>query len=74
MQVAVENIESSAMEAHFSVEEVAKTWGYHQDTIRKLFRDEPGVVVVRGGQLAKNKRIRIPRSVVERVHKRISQQ
>jgi hypothetical protein len=67
-------IDSYAMEAHFSIEEVAKRWGLHQDTIRKYFRDEPGVIVISGGKQQRNRTMRIPESVVLRVHQRITQQ
>jgi hypothetical protein len=62
-------------EKHFSPTELATAWGVSAETIRVLFRKEPGVLRV-GANGLKEKRsyvsLRIPRSVAERVHKRLS--
>jgi len=60
-------------ERHYSVAEVAKLWGVCGNTIRDLFRDEPGVLkfhkpVKRGKRGSVS--LRIPRSVLEGVHRR----
>ena len=63
-------------EQHFSVAQLAALWGLSQDTIRRLFRNEPGVLVI-GNQNARDKRrryttLRIPESVARRVHQKLS--
>jgi hypothetical protein len=63
---------AEALEKHYSPEEVAKMWSVHKDTIRKMFRDEPGVVSISNGKLKKNRTIRIPAAVLERVHRRMA--
>lgn len=64
----------SPAERHYAPSEVAKLWGLNIETIRRLFQDEPGVVVLQA-PVKKGKRpyktIRIPQSVLERVHKRL---
>ena len=66
---------SPARERHYSVREVAATWQLSQDTIRRLFKNEPGVLVLsprqRRGKRAYST-LRIPESVLQRVHKRCS--
>jgi hypothetical protein len=62
-----------ALERHYTVDEVAKLWGVHPETIRKLFRDCPGVLKIGGGFGRKKSTreyctLRIPESVVRRVH------
>ena len=61
-------------ERHYAPAEVAELWHLDVETIRRLFRDEPGVLVLQG-PFKKGKRpyttIRIPQSVLERVHKRL---
>ena len=61
-------------ERHYAPSEVADLWHFNVETIRQLFRDEPGVVVLQA-PVKKGKRpyktIRIPHSVLERVHKRL---
>jgi hypothetical protein len=63
------------VEKHFTPSDLAKAWGVSSETIRQLFRDEPGVIKL-GDRGTKYKRsyltLRIPQSVAERVHQRIS--
>lgn len=63
-----------AEERHFSPSEVAENWGLSVEMIRRLFQVEPGVLVFQG-PARKGKRpyktIRIPRSVLDRVHARL---
>ena len=64
-----------AFEKHFSVAEVSERWGYSEDTIRRIFRDEPGVLKIGSPETrVKRKRFRlsIPESVMIRVHQRLS--
>lgn len=54
--------------------EVSDLWSLSPDVVRKLFEREPGVLVI-GDHRSSGKRryttLRIPRSVVERVHRRL---
>jgi hypothetical protein len=64
------------VEKHFSPAELAKAWGVDSETIRNLFRSEPGVLKI-GEKNPKHKRayltLRIPESVAVRVHRRLSE-
>jgi len=66
---------SATLERHFSVAEVAAMWNLSKDTVRRMFQDEPGVLVL-GGRSSRRKRryttLRIPQSVLERVHRQYS--
>jgi hypothetical protein len=66
--------EPAATERHYSAAEVAALWKLNVETIRQIFQDEPGVVVLQA-PCKKGRRpyktIRIPLSVLERVHKRL---
>ncbi len=61
----------SAIERHFTVFEVSDLWQLHPDTVRKLFRDQPGVLKI-GSKERRGKQgyvtLRIPESVLARVH------
>jgi len=63
-----------ALEKHYSVWELAQLWGLSEKTIRRMFMDEPGVVKW-GHDEGRFKRayttLRIPESVVQRVHRRL---
>ena len=63
---------SPALERHFTPKELAELWGFNENTIRRLFIDEPGVLKY-GAPCRRGKRqyisLRIPQSVAERVHR-----
>jgi hypothetical protein len=65
--------ETASMEKHFSVAEVAEKWALSEDTVRRLFENEPGVLVIEPARGRFSRRryrtLRIPESVVERVYK-----
>jgi hypothetical protein len=62
-------------ERHYSASEIAGTWGISEDLVRNIFRDEDGVLTITRPAL-RNKRsyttIRIPESVMRRVHTKLS--
>jgi hypothetical protein len=64
-----------ALERHLKPKEVAKLWGKDESTIRKIFRDEPGVLCFKSMNRAKVTRryvsLSIPESIVVRVHQRL---
>jgi hypothetical protein len=63
-----------AAERHYAPSEVAERWNMNVETIRRLFRDESGVIVFQA-PVKKGRRpyttIRIPESVLERAHRRL---
>lgn len=62
-----------AFEPHFTVQQIAGMWNLSPDAIRRLFRNEPGVVEIKSAKSAYRRRsytsLRIPQSVAERVHR-----
>lgn len=67
--------DTAPVERHYAVAEVAELWNLSTDKVRHLFEDEPGVLVI-GERSSRRKRryvtLRIPQSVLERVHARLS--
>jgi len=65
----------SSADRHYSVAEVSAMWNLSQDAVRKIFQNEPGVLVL-GGQGSTHTRryttIRIPDSVLQRVYRRMT--
>jgi transcriptional regulator GlxA family with amidase domain len=60
-------------ERHYSVAELATMWNLSDDTIRRMFENEPDVQVVeRPGRTSKRRfrTLRIPESVAQRVYVR----
>ena len=71
----IKAVKSVVDEPHYSPSELAKSWGLDVETIRNLFRNEPGVLKI-GDKNPKHKRpyltLRIPESVAVRLHERLS--
>jgi hypothetical protein len=63
------------VERHYAVREIAEMWNLSPDKVRELFEGEPGVLVI-GERHCRHKRryvtLRIPHSILERVHARLS--
>jgi hypothetical protein len=61
---------------HWTVAQVAEMWNLSKDAVRRMFQNEPGVLVLGDTSPRRRKRLyktlRIPESVVERVHQRHS--
>jgi hypothetical protein len=67
---------NGALERHYSAQEIAEMWHLSPTTIIRLFRDEPGVVKIGKSPSRRGRRsyttLRIPESVVQRVHRRLT--
>jgi hypothetical protein len=60
-------------ERHYTPQELANLWGVDPETIRNIFREEPGVVKIGNNNKKRSYvTLRIPESVAERVHQRLS--
>jgi hypothetical protein len=60
---------------HYTPQELAEAWGVSTESVRQIFREEPGVLKI-GKTGSRYKRgyvtLRIPEDVAERVHQRLS--
>lgn len=69
------HLSSIVEDAYYSVDEIAALWKLSRDSVRRLFKNEPGVLAIAPRQ-RRGKRgyvtLRIPSSVVERVHRKLS--
>lgn len=66
---------SRLFERHFSTCELAELWSLSEDTIRRMFENEPGVMIFENAERSSSRRrrtLRIPQSVAERVYSRLS--
>jgi hypothetical protein len=67
------NVIEIALEPHYSIQKVSEMWGLSENAVRDIFRDEPGVFRVarpKGRYKRAYTTLRIPHSVIERVHRR----
>jgi hypothetical protein len=65
-------IAPTPLERHFTPKEIAEIWRIDENTVRRIFQDEPGVL--RLGNLSKRGKrayvtLRIPAAVLERVYR-----
>jgi hypothetical protein len=63
-----------ALERHYSVAEIVQMWGLSEKTIRRIFADEPDVLDYSHPEMRFKRgyrTLRIPESVVQRVHRRM---
>ena len=72
-------IPEAALERHYSVSQIAELWGWSETKVREVFRDEPGVLqsqlrtlLRRRSGKRQNISLRVPESVLLRVHARMS--
>lgn len=63
-----------SVEKHYSVRELAHLWQLSEKTIRRIFENEPGVIMWGVGESRFKRRyrtLRIPETVVLRVHRQL---
>ena len=74
MKPEAERQGSIAFEKHCSVAELSRQWGFSENTIRRLFRKEPGVIKIVHQETLHKRRytsMRIPERIAQRVHRRL---
>jgi hypothetical protein len=60
-------------ERHYSVAEIAAMWNLSKDAVRRLFQNEPGVLILGGHSGSRKRRyttLRVPQSTIEKVHRK----
>jgi hypothetical protein len=74
--MSVTSAPAAPLEPHYTLAQVAEAWGISTDTVRRMFQDEPGVLVIEPAPGRYSRRryrtLRIPASVADRVHRRLS--
>jgi hypothetical protein len=61
----------SFAEKHYRVSDLAKLWGLGRETVRKLVKDDPGVIKVRQGRKKAHTTYSVPESAAKRIHTRL---
>jgi hypothetical protein len=62
-------------ERHYTLAELGELWNLSADTVRRMFENEPGVLVFENPVRSSSRRfrtLRIPESVAQRVYSRFS--
>lgn len=61
----------TTFEKHYRIGDLADQWGLGRETIRKLVKDDPGVVKIRAGRKKSNTTYSVPESAARRIHTRL---
>lgn len=61
----------TTFEPHYRIGELATQWGLGRETVRKLVKDDPGVIKLRCGRKKANAHYSIPASAAMRIHTRL---
>jgi hypothetical protein len=63
--------DSTTLERHYRVGELAKLWSLGRETVRKLVKDDPGVIKIRMGPKKSHTVYSVPESAAKRIHTRL---
>jgi hypothetical protein len=66
--VAILPVEKTTFEKHYRISHLARLWGLGRETVRKLVKDDPGVIKIRMGRKKTHTIYSIPESAAHRIH------
>jgi hypothetical protein len=64
-------VDNGAFEKHYRIGELARLWGLGRETVRKLVKDDPGVIKIRMGRKRLHTIYSVPESAARRIHTRL---
>ena len=64
-------IENTTFEKHYCIGELSRIWGLGRETVRKLVKDDPGVIKIRMGRKKAHTVYSVPESAAHRIHTRL---
>ena len=64
-------LDNGAFEKHYRIGELARLWGLGRETVRKLVKDDPGVIKIRMGRKRVHTTYSVPESAARRIHTRL---
>ena len=64
-------VDNTTFEKHYRISDLARLWGLGRETVRKLVKDDPGVVKVRLGRKEAHTIYSVPESAAQRIHMRL---
>ena len=62
---------SSTFEQHYRISDLVRIWGLGRETVRKLVKDDPGVLRIRIGGKKVHTTYSVPESAARRIHTRL---
>ena len=64
-------VENTTFEKHYRISDLARLWGLGRETVRKLVKDDPGVIKIRMGRQKAHTIYSVPESAAHRIHTRL---
>jgi len=64
-------VENTTFEKHYRIGDLARLWALGRETVRKLVKDDPGVIKVRQGRKKAHTTYSVPESAAKRIHTRL---
>jgi hypothetical protein len=61
-------VDNPTFEKHYRIGELAEMWGLGRETVRKLVKDDPGVIRIRLGKKKAHTIYCVPESAARRIH------
>ena len=61
----------NTFEKHYRIGDLSRMWGLGRETVRKLVKDDPGVIKIRMGRKKAHTIYSIPESAARRIHTRL---
>jgi len=61
----------TAFEKHYRIGDLARFWGLGRETVRRLVKDDPGVIQIRLGRKKAHTVYSVPESAAHRIHTRL---
>jgi len=69
--VAALLVENTTFEKHYRIGDLARLWGLGRETVRKLVKDDPGVIKIQMGRKKSHTIYSVPESAAHRIHTRL---
>jgi hypothetical protein len=64
-------VENTSFERYYRISDLARLWSLGRETVRKLVKDDPGVIKVRMGRKKAHTIYSVPESAARRIHTRL---
>jgi hypothetical protein len=64
-------VENTSFEKHYRIGALARLWSLGRETVRKLVKDDPGVIKIRMGRKKSHTTYGVPESAARRIHTRL---
>ncbi len=64
-------VENTTFERHYRIGDLSRLWGLGRETVRKLVKDDPGVIKIRLGRKKAHTIYSVPESAARRIYTRL---